>query len=421
MLNNLTRRDMLKKLGTIGAVGVTSALLPSWMPKLAFAQEGQNPSGDVLVCIFLRGGMDGLSAVVPFGDGAHYYDVRPTIAIAEPGRSDQSAVDLDGQFGLHPALRPLKDIYDNGDFAIVHATGSTDETRSHFDAMMFMEYGTPGDKTTESGWLARHLQSTAYRSNSPFRAIGMGAMLPASLRGPVDALALKSIVDYHLAGREDEMRRMQDALARLYVIDNPQRIDQHQAKLVFDTIEQMKAINALGYTPANNAAYPDDEFGMGLKQVAQLIKADVGLEIACIDLGGWDTHEAQGTLDGEFNGLMTTLGQGLSALYTDLGSYNQRVTVATMSEFGRRVEENASYGTDHGHGNVMFVMGGSVNGGRVYADWPTLAPSALADGDLAITTDYRNVLAEIISKRLKNDDLGYIFPNHTVNPLGIVR
>ena len=189
MLNNLTRRDMLKKLGTIGAVGVTSALLPSWMPKLAFAQEGQNPSGDVLVCIFQRGGMDGLSAVVPFGDGAHYYDVRPTIAIAEPGRSDQSAVDLDGQFGLHPALRPLKDIYDNGDFAIVHATGSTDETRSHFDAMMFMEYGTPGDKTTESGWLARHLQSTAYRSNSPFRAIGMGAMLPASLRGPVDALA----------------------------------------------------------------------------------------------------------------------------------------------------------------------------------------------------------------------------------------
>lgn len=411
-----SRRDFLKTMGVLGAVGVGSHLLPSWMPRLAFAQDDHQATGEVMVCIFLRGGIDGLSAVIPLFEGTNYYDARPTQAISE-----NEAVNLDGRFALHPALHPLKDIYDNNDLAIIHATGSTDDSRSHFDAMLFMEYGTPGDKTTATGWVARHLQATANRNQSPFRAVGMGAMLPTSLRGPVSALALQSIADFHLQGREDEAQRMLQTLSQLYQVDAPQQIHEHQAKLVFETMEQLEQLNALDYMPANGASYPDNEFGMGMRQITQLIKADVGLEVACIDIGGWDTHENQGTLDGEFSQLITNLGQGLSAFYADLGTYNSRTTVITMSEFGRRVQENASGGTDHGHGNFMMLMGGGVNGGQIHTDWPGLAPEKLEDGDLAITTDYRDVLAEVLQYRLHNNDMDLVFPRHSVSPLGLVN
>ncbi len=416
----LSRREWMKKMATVGAVGVGATMLPSWMPRLAFAQDDQSPSGDVMVCIFLRGGIDGLSAVIPYSEGANYYDVRPTQAVPEPSNDDNSAIDLDGQFAFHPAMESLKHVYDSGDLAVVHATGSIDPSRSHFDAMLFMEYGTPGNKTTDTGWIGRHLQSTAYRSNSPFRAVGMGAMLPTSLRGPVSSLALQSIADFHLRGREDEIQRMQQTLAQLYAITTPGKILEHQAKLVFDTIDQLQRIDATTYQPENNAQYPDNEFGMGLKQVAQLIKSDVGLEVACIDIGGWDTHENQGTLDGEFAGLLTNLSHGLSAFYADVQKQMGRVTVVTMSEFGRRVVENGSAGTDHGHGNFMMLMGGNVAGGQVFSKWPTLQPEHLDDGDLAITTDYRDVVAEVLQNRLRTDDLGFIFPNHPITPLGLV-
>ena len=245
--------------------------------------------------------------------------------------------------------------------------------------------------------------------------------MPQSLRGPVTPLALRSILDFHFKGREDELLRQQQALAALYSINAPgDRLGQ-QAKLVFDTVELLDKLNVKNYQPSAGASYPEDEFGTGLRQVAQLIKANVGLEVACVDLGGWDTHEAQGTLDGQFNGLLTVLGQGLSALNTDLGDHMKNVSVVVMSEFGRRVYENGSKGTDHGHGNVMFLMGGGVNGKQVFSDWPTLAADKLDDGDLAITTDYRNVLAEVIQNRLLNPAVGDIFPNHTVKELGLVR
>jgi len=418
---NIERRDFLKMFGVMGAVGVSSQFLPSWMPRLAFAQDAHNATGEVMVCIFLRGGIDGLSAVIPVFEGANYYDARPTQSIAEPNSRDDSSVNLDGNFALHPAMRPLKDIFDNQDLAIIHATGSIDDTRSHFDAMLYMEHGTPGDKSTTTGWVGRHLQATASRSNSPFRAVGMGAMLPTSLRGPVSALSLQSITDFHLRGREDEAQRMLQTLSQLYQVNAPQQIHEHQAKLVFDTMAQLDQINALDYVPANGADYPESEFGMGMKQIAQLAKADVGLEVACIDIGGWDTHENQGTLDGDFSQLITDLSQGLHAFYADLGEMNRRVTVVTMSEFGRRVTENASGGTDHGHGNFMMLMGGAVNGGQVYTDWPGLSSDKLDDGDLAITTDYRDVLAEVLQHRLHNDDMGFVFPNHSVKSLGLVN
>jgi uncharacterized protein (DUF1501 family) len=417
-----TRRDFLSKFTNAGVLGVSSALFPAWMPRLAFRAQNQPAPGDVLVAIFLRGAIDGLSAVVPYGEGAHYYDRRPTLRVLEPGQGDASVLDLDGFFGFHPALAPLKDVYDAGSLAVVHATGSIDPSRSHFDAMQFMEYGTPGNKTTGTGWIGRHLQSVAWQNDSPFRAVGMGAMVPGALRGSVVPLSLRSIADFHLKGRTDELRRAESVLQQLYSVSAPAALLDKQAKLVFETVDLLKSINAGGYTPSNGAAYPTDNegFGLGLQQIAQLIKADVGLEVACVDLGGWDTHENQGTIGGYFNELLGTLSRGLAAFHTDMGDRMANVTVVTMSEFGRRVEENASSGTDHGHGNFMFVMGGGTLGGKVYSQWPTLAPEALNDGDLQITTDYRDVLAEVVGKRLLNPALDQVFPDHTVTPLGLV-
>lgn len=408
--------------GLAGVIGASRALFPRWLPQLALRSPERRADGpgDVLVNIFLRGGMDGLSVVTPFGEGAHYYDRRPTIAVPEPGRTG-GALDLDGRFGLHPALAPLKEIYDEQHLAIVHATGSIDPSRSHFDAMQFMEAGAPGNKTLHTGWIGRHLQSVAWQNDSPFRAVGMGAMAPTALRGPVTPLAIRSIADFHFKGREDEIQRLQQALAALYTIQAPTNQLEQQAGLVFKTIETVERLLAVDYQPANRVLYPEDELGLGLKQVAQLIKADVGLEVACVDLGGWDTHEQQGTLDGEFNALLTTLRNGLAAFYHDLRDYMGKLTVIAMSEFGRRVQENGSRGTDHGHGNVMLLMGGGVKGGQVHTRWPGLAPQALDDGDLAITTDYRDVLAAVITHRLQNDAIDQVFPGYTPAALDIVH
>ena len=406
----------------VGVIGASQSLFPRWMPQLAFRSPERMAAGrgDVLVNIFLRGGMDGLSVVAPFAEGANYYDVRPTIAVPEPGRAN-GAIDLDGRFGLHPTLAPLKEIYDQQHLAIVHATGSIDPSRSHFDAMTFMEAGVPGNKTLNTGWIGRHLQAAAWQNDSPFRAVGMGAMIPAALRGPITPLSIRSIADFHFRGREDELHRLQQAISSLYTIQAPTNQLERQAGLVFKTIATLDQLQATDYQPANGAQYPDDEFGLGLKQVAQLIKADVGLEVACVDLGGWDTHENQGTLAGEFNTLLTTLSNGLAAFYHDLRDYMAGVTVVTMSEFGRRAHENGSQGTDHGHGNVMFLMGGGVNGGQVHARWPGLAPEALDDGDLAITTDYRDVLAEVVSRRLRNPALDQVFPGYRPGAVDVVK
>jgi uncharacterized protein (DUF1501 family) len=417
-----SRREFLSGVAKLGVIGAAKSIFPSWMPRLAFRPPNQAARGDVLVAIFLRGGIDGLSAVVPFGEGANYYDRRPTTRVLEPGSGAGAALDLNGFFGFHPAFAPLMDIYQARDLLVVQATGSTDPSRSHFDAMQYMEYGTPGVKTTGTGWIGRHLQSTAWQNDSPFRAVGMGAMVPNSLRGRVVPLALKSIADFHLRGREDELSQAQAALGHLYGVEAPADLLGAQAKAVFDTVDMLQVINASGYTPDNGAEYPDDDsgFGMGLQQIAQLIKADVGLEVATVDLGGWDTHENQGTIGGFFELNMSLLARGLSAFYADLGDRMRGVSVVTMSEFGRRVEENGSQGTDHGHGNFMLLMGGGVQGGQVYADWPTLDQMALNDGDLQITTDYRDVLAEVIQHRLGNGALDQVFPSHAVTPLGLV-
>jgi len=410
-----TRRNFMQNLAS-GAIGLSQALFPAWMPRLAFNQTLGVHAQDVLVVIFQRGGMDGLTAVVPFGEGAGYYDRRPTLAIAEPDGSDSSAIDLDGFFGLHPNLRPLKDVYDNGHLAVIHATGSIDPTRSHFDAMAYMERGIPGDKLTASGWITRHLATAAWENQSPFRAVGMGTIVPSSLQG-TSALSLRSTADFHLQGRPDQLAQIQRTISGLYTVEMPSHLVSQAAGDVFSTIDLLKQLSATNYQPAYGAAYPDSAFGMGLRQVAQLIKANVGLEVACVDIDGWDTHENQ---NNEIDGLLSDFGQGLAAFYHDMQDHIGNITVVTMSEFGRRATENASAGTDHGHGNCMFIMGGGTVGG-VYADWPGLNDAALDDGDLAITIDYRDTLAEVLTKRVLNPAIDQIFPNYTATTRGILQ
>lgn len=411
-----SRRQVIKALGVMG---LSQALFPSWMPRLVFAPPAVQAldtfspnERDILVVIFQRGGMDGLNAVVPFGEGAAYYDKRPTIAIPAPNGSDSSAIDLNGFFGLHPSLRPLKDLYDANRLSIVHGAGSPHTTRSHFDAMEYMERGIPGDKMTGTGWITRHLQSAAWENGSPFRAIGMGTLLPASLRGPISALAMKSITDFHLGGRTEQLSTIQNTLARLYTIESGDPALSKQATDVFSMIDLLKQFSAIEYVPERGATYPDTEFGMGMRQIAQLIKAEVGLEVGCVDIGGWDTHDNQ---DDQLSTLLDEFAQGLAAFHADMGDeWMKRITVVSMSEFGRTASENASAGTDHGRASCMFVMGGGATGG-IHARWQGLQNDALDEGDLAVTTDYRDVLAEILLKRVQNVALDSIFPGYAPN------
>ena len=410
----LTRRSFLRRAGILSLAGLS---LPAWMPRMAFADPEKSGPGDILICVFLRGGMDSLSAVIPYNE-AGYHDRRPTIRVP-----DSAVLDLDGQFGLHPHLAPLLEIWQEGDLAIVHAVGSPDPTRSHFDAMDYMERGTPGQKQVQTGWLARHLETVASQNDSPFRAVGMGAMLQASLRGPVPALALRSIADFHLRGREDEIAQVQAALQQLYAPDTgADSMLIQQADQTFAAMALLEAADPLSYEPQHGAVYPEDEFGLALRQVAQLIRADVGLEVACVDAGGWDTHESMGEYDdGRMAGLLEGLGAALGAFYTDMQEEMGRISVVTMSEFGRRVAENGSRGTDHGHGGCMFLVGGGFRGGKVYGAWPTLAEEQLDRGDLAVTTDFRDVLAEVVQNRLANPALAQVFPDYSPAFLGLTE
>jgi uncharacterized protein (DUF1501 family) len=404
-----------------GIIGLSSALFPAWMPRLAFASQPEKASkGDILVVISLRGGMDGLAAVAPYAEGAAYYDMRPTIAPREPGSGADRLLDLNGKFGLHPALRPLYPLYQEKKLAVVHAVGSPDPTRSHFTAMEYMERGTPGQRALSSGWLNRHLQTLNTGNDSPLRAVGFGDMLPISLNGVASSVSLKSISDFHLGGDEEGLAGIQQTLTSLYSTPaNPLHAGlTQQAGRVFNVMDILGKLSATEYTPEHNAIYPDTDYGYGLKQIAQLIKAEVGLEVACIDIGGWDTHENQAD---EISTALTELAEGIAAFYTDLDARMKRVTVITLSEFGRRLSENGSAGTDHGHGNVMFALGGSGVNGGVYAKWPGLKPDQLDDGDLAITTDYRSVLSELLTARVGNPAVDQVFPGFKASPLGLFK
>ncbi|MEP7010161.1 MAG: DUF1501 domain-containing protein [Acidobacteriota bacterium] len=418
--NHLSRRKFLG----LSAGALAAAAAPAWLPKVAFATTADG-SRDVLISIFLRGGADGLTLVVPHGEDA-YYDLRPTLAIPRPGSGANSAIDLDGFFGLPPAMAALKEAYDDDALLFVHATGLPDPTRSHFSAMYFMEVGRPSPPTSLfTGWLGRHLATTpAAVPGAPLRALGLGYGLPRSLVGAPQTVPVRDLGDVGLAGDEALAPGRRRALDAMYAAATDSLL-KASANNTTRTIDLLQRIDFAGYQPAGGAEYPDDEFGNAIKSTAALIKAQVGVEAATIDLSGWDSHEEMGAIDGDLAVLMTSLSRGLAAFHKDLFTSGfDRVVVTVQSEFGRNANENASRGCDHGHGGAMIVLGGQVAGGRILADWPGLAPDKLyEEQDLQITIDYRDILAEILQKRLGNTNLAAVFPDPGYSPSfkGVIR
>jgi uncharacterized protein (DUF1501 family) len=378
--------------------------IPSWLSRSVYAGDVHGKRRKkILVAIFQRGAVDGLNMVVPFGE-PRYYQLRPSIAIPRPDGTPASAVDLDGFFGLHPSLASLKPMFDARHLAIVDAVGSPDPTRSHFDAQDYMESGTPGLKATGDGWMNRALLKPVGPA-SPLRAVSLGSGLSRTLRGPNDAIAVNNLNDF-------QVKDQKSAATFESMYDHSHDTVLHgTGKETFSAVKIMQSIQKQRYTPANGAKYPGGKFGQNLQQIARLIKADVGIEVAFAEIGGWDTHVNEAN---QLANNLTEFGQSLAALYQDLGDRMEDVTVVTMSEFGRTVRENGDRGTDHGHANVMFVMGGDIRGGKVYGDWPGLADDEqLYEGrDLNLTTDFRDVLGELVARHMGNRNLKAVFPGY---------
>ena len=411
----MNRRFFLKSSGIALASVGAATLSPSFLTR-TLAQTGKNGRKRILITIFQRGAMDGLNAVVPFGDDT-YYSLRPSIAVPKPKIGDvTTAIDLDGFFGLHPALSPFKPIYDAGQLAIIHAVGSHDSTRSHFDAQDYMESGTPGVKSTTDGWVNRYLQTNADAKASPFRGVSMGANLPRTMQGKASAIAMNSINDFAIrAGGGETGQALQGGFEAMYqqTVNDALR---GTGKETFEAVKILKQVNPTQYQPAAGVVYPRGQFGDRLKQIAQLIKSNIGLEVAFTDIGGWDTHANQGAGQGQLANRLIEFSNGIAALYADLKDRADEVVILTMTEFGRTARENGNRGTDHGHGSAMFVLGNSVKGGKVYGKWPGLKPNELNEQrDLTITTDFREVFAEVAKTHLGAGNLNTIFPGYSVN------
>jgi uncharacterized protein (DUF1501 family) len=395
----LSRRVFLKD----GALAVVSlGFAPDFLARTAAAADARRR---VLIAIFQRGAVDGLNMIVPFGE-REYYASRPSIAIARPGSAD-GALDLDGVFGLHPRLAPLKPLFDARQLAVVHACGSPDGTRSHFDAQDYMATATPGVKSTRDGWLNRYLHAREHQRATPFRAVAVARQLPRSLQGDAPALAIGQIDRFGIRGGDGSAEL---SFEREYA-EAASALLRDTGREAFDAVKMLRNADPGRYQPAGGAEYPRSAFGEALKQIAQLIKADVGLEIAYAESGNWDHHANEGGAAGILANRLDDLGRGLAALARDLGDRIQDVVVMTMSEFGRAVAENGSRGTDHGHGNAMIVFGGGVRGGKVYGRWPGLAREQRYEGrDLEVTTDFRSVFVEVVRGHLGLVDTRRVFP-----------
>ena len=406
----MTSRRVFLKNGAFTLVSLGFA--PSFLTRTAYA-AGRSGRPKQLIAIFQRGAVDGLSVVVPFGE-SEYYRVRPSIAIPRPNGGEGAAVDLDGFFGFNPRLQSLKPFWDARQLAIVHACGSPDSTRSHFDAQDYMETATPGVKSTSDGWLNRYLQARATQP-TPFRAVSLTQQLPRMLQGTAPALAVNQLGQFGIrAGRASEMVGASFEAEYAAAAD---RVLNGTGREAFDAIKMLKAADPSSYQPASGAEYPRSPFGQALKQIAQLTKSNVGLEVAFADVGGWDTHVNQGAAQGQLGTRLDDFARSIAALVTDLADGMEDTVVLTMSEFGRAVSENGNRGTDHGHGNAMMVIGGGVRGGRVYGKWPGLSVDRRYEGrDLAVTTDFRDVFGEIVVRHLGVADARPIFPGYAVQP-----
>ncbi|HJT71868.1 MAG TPA: DUF1501 domain-containing protein [Terriglobales bacterium] len=394
-----TRRIFLRN-SALSVIG--TAAVPAFLRRAAFGAVEPSTRTKRLVVIFQRGAADGLNIVVPHGEPA-YYAMRPSINIPK-----SSVLDLDGFFGLHPSMSGLQPIWHQKHLAIVHAAGSPDPTRSHFDAQDFMESGTPGLKATEDGWLNRSLHSLP-NADAAFRAVSMGPSLPRILSGPEHAVAVNNLNDFGVGGNL-RGEPVQNSFEAMYA-GSVDAVLHGSAQETFEAVKMLKSANPAQYTPANGANYPRGRFGESLKQLAQLIKANLGVQVAFADIGGWDNHINEGSTEGQLANVLRDFSQSLGAFWIDLGDLAEDTVVVTMSEFGRTARENGNRGTDHGHANVMFIMGGQVSGGKVYGRWPGLEQSQLYEGrDLALTTDFRRVVGEVVSRHLGNHDLASVFP-----------
>ena len=413
----MDRRYFIKS-GSIALASIGVSLsAPSFLQRALLAEGRELITGGrrkTLIAIFQRGAVDGLNMVVPHGERS-YYDLRPSIAIPKPqaGNAD-AALDLDGFFGLHPVMSPLKPFWDSKRLAIVHASGSPDNTRSHFDAQDYMESATPGRKGTPDGWLNRYLQSKSDPERSLFRAVSMTQTMPRVLQGSAPTLAISNLNDFTIrAGRSSA--NVQGGFEAIY----DQTVNDvlgGTGKETFEAVNYLKRVNPGQYKPENGAQYPRTQFGNALFQIGQLIKAQVGLEVAFTDIGGWDTHVNQGNSRGQLSLRLQDFSGGIAALATDLGKRMDDVVILTMSEFGRTVRENGNRGTDHGHANAMFILGNGVRGGKIYGDWPGLKSDQLYEGrDLALTTDFRDVFGEVAKKHLGTANIQTVFPGYSVS------
>ncbi len=414
----MDRRYFLKT----GGIGLASfglmAAAPEFLHQFAAAQTAAKGFGKkkVLVTIFQRGAVDGLNMVVPYGE-SEYYNLRRNIAIKKPTENG-GAIDLDRYFGLHPSMKPFEQLWKDKRLAIVNAAGSPDNTRSHFDAQDYMESGTPGYKGTKDGWLNRVLQTTSKKEESPFRAVAMTQSLPRALYGKAPSVAMTNLSDFSIkAGIYSN--NMRGGFEGIYEQNSKDTLSE-TGKETFEAVNFLKQADPAQYKPENGAVYPATALGRSLQQIAQMIKAGIGLEIAFAEMGGWDTHSNQGNpqnpSQGQLANLLRDFAASIAAFNTDLGKRMDDVVVLTMSEFGRTARENGTRGTDHGHANAMFVLGNSVKGGKVYGDFRGLKSDKLYEGrDLDVTTDFRDVFAEAAYKHLGAKDLGKIFPNYSAS------
>ena len=411
----MDRRFFIKSgsvaLASFGVAGVT----PSFLQRAVFGKSASERRRKTLIAIFQRGAVDGLNMVVPHGEAA-YYNLRPAIAIQKPG-NDEGAIDLDGFFGLHPSMTSLKALWDSKRLAIVNAVGSPDNTRSHFDAQDYMESATPGRKGTPDGWLNRYLQSKNDTEPSPFRAVSLTKALPRAMQGKAATVAMSSLADFSIRAGSSSAS-VQGGFEAIYAQTLNNDALTGTGRETFEAVNYLKKVNPAQYQPENRAQYPRTPFGYSLLQIAQLIKAGVGLEVAFTDTQGlnWDTHVNQGNSRGQLSNLLQQFSNGLTALSMDLGQRMDDVVIMTMSEFGRTVRENGNRGTDHGHANAMFVIGNGIGGGKVYGQWPGLKNDQLHEGrDLALTTDFRDVFAEVSQRHLGARNLAQIFPGYSIS------
>jgi len=417
----LSRRGFLRSSRAMVAQ-VAAASVPAWLPRISLAADAS--SRDTLIVVFLRGGMDSLSVVVPYGDPNYYAStLRPTIAIPPPGETN-GAIDLDGFFGFAPAMGPLKEVYDAQQLAVLHAVASPDTTRSHFEAYDVIEYATPlAHDTLFTGWLARHLQTSPPIGTGLLRALAVNTVLPRTMSGAPATLPIPDPATFDFPGDAATITEARAVLEQLYATTLEPMSSAAQSTV--DTIDLLNSIDFDHYTPSGGAVYAGNAFAQGLKSVAAIIKAEIGLEAAVVERGGWDTHSQQGAIDGGMANNMNLLASGLRAFWLDLQNYMDRVSLVVQTEFGRRADENSSLGSDHGYATAMFAMGGNINGGQVITDWTDgelLHPDLLYNGDsLDMRVDYRDVLAEILDKRLDSQAMTTIFPNFTPTYRGVAN